>query len=180
MANEHEVEAAFRSGQQPDAVFSDVVHLYHERLYWVIRKMVLNHEDAHDLTQEVFIKAWEKRAQFKGDAKLFTWLYRIAVNAALEHLRKAKKRYFFSIDGEAPQAVLQLQSDPYFSGDEADRKFQEALLKLPEKQRLVFQMKYFEEMKYQDMSAVLDTSVGALKASYHHATQKLKQLLHLD
>ena len=151
--------------------FEQVVRQYSPQLYRQIRRMVYSHEDANDILQKTFIKAWTNREQFRGESKLSTWLYRIAVNEALNFLQRRKDTT--AID-EAPAAVVgRLRADAYFDGDEAELQLQEAIAGLPEKQRAVFLLKYYEDMKYEDMSRVMDTSVGALKASYHHAVKKI-------
>lgn len=151
--------------------FEQIVRQYSQPLYWQIRRMVFSHEDANDLLQESFIKAWNNLEQFRGESKLSTWLYRIVINETLNFLKRQKEHV--SIDSNEASIVNQLSGDPYFDGDETALQLQEAISKLPEKQRAVFTMKYYEEMKYEDMSRILDTSVGALKASYHHAVKKI-------
>lgn len=160
--------------------FNQLIRKYQERVYWHIRKMVIDHEDANDITQDVFIKAFKALSKFKGDSQLFTWLYRIATNECLNFLKKKNKRSFFSIQNEDLNLENKLKSGSYIDGDEAQMKLQLALLKLPEKQRLVFNMKYFEDMKYEEISQVLKTSVGGLKASYHHATKKIEEYIKSD
>jgi RNA polymerase sigma-70 factor (ECF subfamily) len=155
--------------------FSKLVSEYSEKLYWQIRKMVLSHDDANDILQDVFIKAWTNLENFRGDAKLTTWLYRIAINESITFLNKKRNQNNVSIDDEESLVFNTLSSDDYFDGDEAQLQLQQAIQSLPEKQRIVFQMKYFEEMKYEDMSEILGTSVGALKASYHHAVKKIEK-----
>lgn len=174
---EKELEAQFIAQKVTAADYAGVVKLYQERVYWLVRRMVLNHADADDVTQDIFIRIWEKKHQFKGQSALYTWIYRIATNTTLEHLRREKRKNWIPMHSEQNDRINQMQADVYFSGDEAEIKFQKALQTLPDKQRLVFQMKYFDEMKYEAMSEILDTSVGALKASYHHATQKIKHQL---
>ena len=151
------------------AAFSDMVKIYSEPLYWHIRRMVLNHDDANDLLQNTFIKAWTGIDGFMGNAKVLTWLYRIATNESLTFLNKASMTETEDTD----TCMSQLEADPYFDGDELQLRLQEALLTLPPKQRMVFNMKYYEEMKYEEMSTILGTSVGALKASYHIAVKKI-------
>ena len=153
--------------------FEEVVKEYSEPLYWQIRRMVLNHDDTNDLLQNTFVKAWTNLSQFRGEAKLSTWLYRIALNECLNFLNRQKAQKDLSIDDECA-IVNQLESDPYFDGDETQLLFQEAIHKLPDKQRIIFQMKYFQEMKYEDISEIMGTTVGALKASYHHAVKKIE------
>lgn len=164
---------------QKDA-FSEIVRAYSEKLYWVVRKMVLAHDDANDVLQNVFIKAWVNIDSFKGESMLSTWLYKIAVNESITFLNKQRTHQNISIDDTDTFLLSKMESDSYFDGDEMQKQFQQALLTLPEKQRLVFNMKYFDEMKYEEMSDVLGTSVGALKASYHHAVQKIKDFLSVN
>lgn len=142
--------------------------------------MVLDHDDANDVTQDVFIKAYKGLLKFREDAQLFTWLYRIATNECLNFLKKKNRKKIVAIEDEANFVESQLVSSGSISGDEIQLKLQQALLKLPEKQRLVFNMKYFDDMKYNDISAILNTSVGALKASYHHAVKKIEEILNGD
>lgn len=164
---------------QRDA-FAQVVSMYGEKLYWHIRKMVLNHDDANDLLQNTFLKAWMNLDYFRGDAKLSTWLYKIAINECITFLNKQRNQNNVSIDDTDVFLIERLKGDDFFDGDEAQSKLQQAILTLPEKQRLVFNMKYFDEMKYDDMSEILGTSVGALKASYHHAVKKVEEFLTKD
>ena len=167
----------FNAGENPDYAFGLIVKKYQEKLYWHIRKIVITHEDANDVIQETFIKVWNNLGKFRGDSKLFTWLFRIATNEALSHLKYSRKKtriHFIDLENKLQNT---LEGDIYFDGDETQLKFQKAILKLPEKQRLVFNMKYFDEMKYDEIAEILGTSVGALKASYHHAVKKIKEIL---
>ena len=157
--------------------FARVVAQYSKPLYWQIRKMVLSHDDANDLLQNTFLKAWGSIEYFRGDAKLSTWLYRIAVNETLTFLAREREQRNLKADDADNFLILNIESGPYFDGDRAQRILQEAIVQLPEKQRLVFNMRYFDEMKYEDMSEILGTSVGALKASYHHAAKKIEEYL---
>lgn len=159
-----------------NAAFSLVVRQYSQRIYWHIRHMVLSHEDADDIVQETFIKAWTNIEKFRGDSQISTWLYRIAINETLTFLNK---NHIDTISIDTPEGTVaeQLESDTLFNGDKADALFREAVQRLPEKQRLVFNMKYFEEMKYEEISEILGTSVGALKASYHIAVKKIEDFL---
>ena len=159
-----------------NAAFSLVVRQYSQRIYWHIRHMVLSHEDADDIVQETFIKAWTNIEKFRGDSQISTWLYRIAINETLTFLNK-NHIDTISIDTTEGAVAEQLESDTLFNGDKADALFREAVQRLPEKQRLVFNMKYFEEMKYEEISEVLGTSIGALKASYHIAVKKIEKFL---
>ncbi len=160
--------------------FNLLVRKYQERLYFHIRKMVLLHDDADDVLQQTFIKAWKNITKFRGDSQLYTWLYRIASNTCIDFLKDKKKRGYTSID-ELPQYYLNaIEDDPLFTGDEMEKEFQKALLQLPEKQRLVFNLKYFEELKYEEISQITGTSIGGLKASYHHAVEKIKAYIRQD
>ena len=157
--------------------FNQLVLKYQERLYWHIRKIVIGHDDADDVLQNTMIKVWRSLPDFRSDSSLFTWLYRIATNEALSFLRQKKKRTFAPWVDVEDRMSEQLESDPWFDGDEISLKLQQAILKLPEKQRIVFNMKYFDELKYKEMAGILDTSVGALKASYHLAVKKIEAML---
>lgn len=160
-----------------DKAFRQLVGKYQERVYWHVRKMVIDHEDSDDITQEVFIKVWNNLDKFEGKSQLYTWIYRIATNHCLNFLDKKKRRFMLPIHDITHELSEKLEDDPLLSGDEIQLKLHKALLKLPEKQRVVFNMKYFEEMSYQDISEVLGTSVGGLKASYHHAVKKIENIL---
>ncbi|MDR0834239.1 MAG: sigma-70 family RNA polymerase sigma factor [Candidatus Symbiothrix sp.] len=160
--------------------FEQIVNFYSENLYWKIRRMVLSHDDANDLLQNAFIKAWMSFDSFRGDAKLSTWLYKIAVNESITFLNKERAKNNVSLDDEATYLSENLTASDYFDGDEAQIKLQKAILTLPDKQRLVFNLRYFDEMPYEEMSGLLDTSVGALKASYHHASKKVEDFLQSD
>lgn len=160
-----------------NTALGQLIAKYQQRLYWHIRKIVINHDDSDDVLQNTFIKVWKGLSQFKGDSQLYTWLYRIATNEALSHLRQKQKMNTSSINSIEYQLSRELEDDAYFSGDAIQLKLQQAILTLPEKQRLVFNMRYYDEMPYEEMSAVLDTSVGALKASYHIAAKKIEELL---
>ncbi len=150
---------------------------YQERVYWHVRKMVIDHEDADDITQEVFVKIWSKIDQFRGDSSLFTWVYRIATNQCLNFLKKKKRRSFFSLNDHTQELENKLEANPLISGDEIQIKLQKAIIKLPEKQRLVFNMKYYDELKFDEIAEITKTSVGALKASYHHAVKKIEEFV---
>lgn len=156
-----------------EAAFRTLMETYGEKVYWLIRKMVLNHDDANDLAQSSFMKVWTNIQNFRGDARLSTWIYKIAVNEAINFLNKEKQRNNIIGEGEDSYLMSTLESDPYFDGDELQKKLQKAILALPEKQRLVFNMRYYDEMKYEEISEIVGTSVGALKASYHHALKKI-------
>ena len=156
--------------------FEQVVHLYSEQLYWQIRRIVLVHDDTDDVLQNVFLKAWNNIDSFRNDSKLSSWLYRIAVNESIDFIRQRKNTSNDIYESDAGIASA-LIADEYFDGDEIQARLQEAIATLPEKQRIVFNMKYFEEMKYSDMSDILGTTVGALKASYHIAVNKICDFL---
>lgn len=155
--------------------FRTLMEMYGEKLYWLIRKMVYSHDDANDLLQQSFMKAWSNLHNFRGDAKLSTWLYKIAVNESLSFLERERRRTTLSFDDEEASAARTATADSDLDGDELSRRLQQAIATLPDKQRLMFNMKYFDDMKYEEMSEILGTSVGALKASYHLATKKIEQ-----
>lgn len=177
---EEEIVKQLRDPAQQRDAFAQVVNFYGEKLYWQIRKMVLSHDDANDLLQNTFLKAWTNIDYFRGEAKLSTWLYKIAVNECLTFLSRQRAQNNVSIDDTDVFLLERLKGDDYFDGDAAQMKLQEAILTLPEKQRAVFNMKYFDEMKYEEMSEIFGTSVGALKASYHHAVKKVEEFLTKD
>ncbi|MCK5703831.1 MAG: sigma-70 family RNA polymerase sigma factor, partial [Cyclobacteriaceae bacterium] len=157
--------------------FNLLVRKYQQKMYWHIRKMVIDHDDADDLVQEVFVKVWKHIGNFREDAQLYTWIYRIATNECLNFLRKKRIRLFLPIHDVQNELAEKLDSSPYIDGDEIQLKLQKALLKLPNKQRMVFNMKYFDEMKYEEISEITGTSVGSLKANYHHAVKKIEKFL---
>lgn len=175
--NESEVLKLLQNADTQRKGFELIVSQYSEQLYWQIRRLVLSHEDANDLLQNTFIKAWVNIDSFRGESKLSTWLYRIALNECLTFLNKQRTVQLVSIDSDDTPFAQQLESDPYFPSDHIQLLFQKALLTLPEKQRMVFNLKYYQEMKYEDMSQIFGTSVGALKASYHHAVKKIAKFL---
>lgn len=160
-----------------DHLFRLIVDKFSERLYWHIRKMVVYHEDANDILQNTFIKAWRSLDSFRGESGLYTWLYRIATNESLTFLKRDTIKTFFSFTDSYKNVEDRLNADPYFSGDETQKLLYKAILSLPPKQRAVFKMRYFDDMKYEEISEVLNTSVGALKASYHHAYQKIQKII---
>ena len=157
--------------------FSLIVERYSTRLYWHIRRIVILHEDADDALQNTFMNAWKNISNFRKESSVFTWLYTIATNEALAILNKRNRRTQIPLDDLSNFFKNSLEGSSWFDGDEAEIKLQNAVLKLPEKQRLVFNLKYFDEMTYEEMSVVLKTSEGALKASYHHAVKKIENLL---
>ena len=151
--------------------FEQLVRLYSPQLYRQIRRMVYCHDDANDILQNSFLKAWSNLDFFRGDAKLSTWLYRIALNETLNFIQKKKET--IALDATSTSVINMLEADAYFDGDQTELQLQQAMSLLPEKQKIVFQLKYYEEMKYEEMSEILGTSIGALKASYHHAVKKI-------
>lgn len=175
--SDKELLEMFKSEAQKSLAFKQIVLKYQERVYWHIRKMVMNHDDADDLTQDVFIKIWNSLANFRGESGLYTWIYRIATNEVLAFIEKNKQRGGVPLQDVENSLSNSLRSDIYFDGDDAQLKLQQALETLPPKQRLVFNMKYFDEMKYEEIAEILSTSVGALKTSYHLATEKIKKFL---
>lgn len=164
----------YRSGRHEQA-FEQIVSSYTERLYWHVRRFVCSHDDTNDLLQDIFIKVWSAMPTFRGECQLYTWLYRIATNIVLNHLRKQRLRAMVSFDSATHILERKIDEDAHFNGDEMQRELHKAIQRLPEKQRLVFCFRYFDEMKYEDISEITDTSVGALKASYHHAYNKVKE-----
>jgi RNA polymerase sigma-70 factor (ECF subfamily) len=165
---------------QEEFAFSQLMQKYQQKVYGTIRRMVLNHDDANDITQDVFIKCWYKIAEFRGDSQIYTWLYRIATNETINFLNQKRRKMFIPMSKMEKQMARVLDDTTQFSGDEIEKKFQKALLKLPDKQRLVFNLRYYDEMEYQEMSKVLGTSEGALKASYHHAAKKVEKYIFYD
>jgi RNA polymerase sigma-70 factor (ECF subfamily) len=163
-----------RNPLQREEGFRILINLYKKRLYWHIRTLVLLHDDTDDVLQNTFIKIYRNIDKFRGDSALFTWMFRIATNESLSFLKTRAKKMNQSFEDVQEERVRNLKSDPYFDGDELELSLQEAIVRLPEKQQMVFRMKYFQEMKYEEMSQILGTSVGALKASYHHAKKKIE------
>lgn len=172
--DDKELLSMFRDEDSRSYAFNLIVRKYQERLYWHVRKIVISHDDADDVMQNTFLKVWNALDGFREESQLFTWLYRIATNEALTFLKKKRSRFFIPIGDVEQQLVTTLETSSNISGDEIEMRLQKAILTLPEKQRLVFNMKYFDNLKYEEMSEILNTSVGALKASYHHAVRKIK------
>lgn len=160
--------------------FNLLIRAYQQKVYWHTRKMVIDHDDADDVTQEVFIKVYKNLENFREDAQLYTWIYRIATNECLSFLQRKKRRFFLPIGDVSKELMGKLDNSPHIAGDEIQMKLQKALLTLPDKQRLVFNMKYFDDMSYEDISEITNTSVGALKASFHHAVKKIETFLTSD
>jgi len=166
--------------QNKEKAFALLLSRHKKDVYFVVRRLVLTHENADDVTQEVFIKVWKNLNTFRAEASLKTWLYKIASNEALMLLRKKKRAARFRFVSIESLLMESLKADTYFDGDEAESKLHEALLHLPEKQRLVFQLKYFEELSYKEIAEITSTTVGSLKASYHHAKEKIERQLNLS
>ncbi len=173
--NEEEIVEQLHDPSKCREAFGKVIAHYSEPLYWQIRRMVLNHDDTNDLLQNTFIKAWTNIENFRGDAKLSTWLYKIAINESITFINKEKAKNNVSIDDDDSFLINNLKADEWFDGDELKLQLQKAINQLPEKQRLVFNMRYYDELKYEEISEILGTTVGALKASYHHALKKIEQ-----
>lgn len=163
-----------------EAAFMQVVDRYSQRIYWTVRKIVVSHHDADDVVQNVFLKVWNSAGSFRGESGLFTWLYRIAVNESLSLIRSRRTGLFSSLDDGGGSFDRIVSSEGLFDGEEAERALARAVGRLPAKQRAVFTLRYWDEMPYEQMSAILDTSVGALKASYHHAVTKVEQWVRQD
>ncbi len=172
-----EILIKFRNASSKNDAFNQLVTKYQEKVYWVVRKMVIDHDDSHDLVQEVFIKVWKNLHKFNETSQLYTWIYRIATNECLTFLNKKRKRFFIGLTDIEQELASKIDSSSMIDGDEIQLKLQKALLKLPDKQRIVFNMKYYEDLKYEDISEITGTSVGALKASYHHAVKKIEEIL---
>lgn len=170
MTTDREILELYRGGGRQEA-FRLLVQEYRERLYWVVRRMVLDHDDTDDVLQNVFLKVWRSLDSFRGDARLYTWLYRIATNEAMTFLTQKQNR----VGAVSLEAASRLSTDPWFDGDQLQEALYKAIAKLPPKQKAVFNLRYFEEMPYEQIAHVLETSEGALKASYHHAYEKVKQ-----
>jgi RNA polymerase sigma-70 factor (ECF subfamily) len=173
-AQEAALQNALRDPAQRRAAFSQVMELYQERLYWQIRRMVINHDDARDLLQNTLMKAWQNLDQFRGDSKLSTWLYIIAQNEALGFLKRMAQEREQMVDDADGYLMAQAEADTNFDGDAVQRRLLKAIASLPDKQRQVFTLRYYDEMPYEEMSQMLGTSVGALKASYHFAAEKIE------
>ena len=173
--SDKELLVMFRSSETQHYAFNLIVRKYQERLYWHIRKLVIQHDDTDDVMQNTFLKVWGGLDGFREDSQLFTWLYRIATNEALTFLKKKKTKFMLPLVDYEQQLSSSLESSPHIDGSEIQLMLQKAILTLPEKQKLVFNMKYFDELKYDEISEILGTSVGALKASFHHAVKKIEK-----
>ncbi len=170
----------FRTTDRREESYTILIRRYQERLYWHIRRIVIDHDDANDILQNVFIKVWKSLDGFREDSQLFTWLYRIATNESITFLNSKKKRFYLPIEDVTKELKNKLTTSGNFSESKTELKLQEAILSLPEKQRIVFNLRYYDEMPYEEMSRVLGTSEGALKASFHHAVKKVEKFLLAD
>jgi len=178
--SDSELLELFRKGDNPNYAFNLLIRKYQKQVYWHVRRIIIDHDDSNDVVQNTFIKAWKNLDGFREDAQLYTWLYRIATNESINFLKQKRSWFFIPLKDVESQLVNTLLNDPYFNGNEIQLQLQKAILTLPEKQRIVFNMKYFEGIKYEDMSVILGTSVGALKASYHIAVKKIEKILKGD
>jgi len=176
-SDDNELVFRFKSGKNIEIPFTNIVKKYQEKLYWLIRRMVVDHDDANDILQNVFIKVWKNLNNFREDSQLYTWLFRIATNECLTFIDQKKRRALVSIDSESVYLINKIQAEKGFDANKLEWKLQVAIQKLPEKQKLVFMLRYYEEMPYEKMSSVLETSEGALKASYHHAVKKIEDFI---
>lgn len=177
MIDESKFLEQLQSNQHKEVAFRELITLYKERLYWHIRNIVKSHDDSDDVLQNTFIKIYKNIHNFKGDSKLYSWMYRIATNESLTFIKNRARQLQISNEEFQKLAIDNLKADVYFDGDDIQFKLQKAISRLPEKQQLVFNMKYFQDIKYKDMSTILDTSEGALKASYHIAVKKIEDYL---
>lgn len=178
--DDRELLDAFRNEATREQAFTKIVKKYQEKLYWHIRRLVINHEDANDVLQNMLIKVWNYLDNFREESNLYTWLYRIATNETLTFLEREKKRKSISISDEDTGLYNKLYAEKGFDANKLEWKLQQAIQSLPEKQRIVFNLRYYDEMPYEEMSKVLETSTGALKASYHHAVKKVEEFLKKD
>jgi len=177
MAGDDELLEQFRTDSTKEAGFTAIIKKYQERLYWHVRRMVVDHDDANDVLQNVFIKVWNGLANFREDARLYTWLYRIATNESLTFLEQKKKKASVSLSDVEEGLSNTIRADKDFDAKKLEWKLQLAIQQLPDKQRLVFNMRYYDELSYSEISQILDTSEGALKASYHHAVKKIEDFI---
>lgn len=175
--SDSEILLKFKDENTKSYAINLLVQKYQSRLYWHIRRMVIDHDDANDVVQNTFIKVYKNLQNFKEESKLYTWLYKIATNESMTFLKQKRSKFIIPINDVEYQLSNTLKDDSLFTGDEIQLKLQKAILTLPEKQRLVFNMKYYDELQYDEMSEILGTSVGALKASFHHAVTKIEKYL---
>jgi RNA polymerase sigma factor (sigma-70 family) len=176
--SDEELLASFADPSKKEVAFTKLIRRDQKKIYWFIRRMVIDHADANDLVQDVFIKVWNGISSFRNESSITHWIYRIAMNVTLTFLERKKRKYdTTSFDDAAQELIGKLHTGNYIDGDQLQLKLQEAILTLPEKQRIVFQFRYYEEMPYEEMSRLLETSEGALKASYHHAAKKIEEFI---
>ena len=175
--HDSELLVQFRNPSTRERAFTAIIKKYQERLYWHIRRMLVDHEDTNDVLQNVFIRVWNGLDNFREDAQLYTWLYRIATNESLTFIEQQKKKASVSLDDVEGSISNKIKADKYFDPNKLEWKLQVAIQQLPEKQRVVFNLRYYDEMPYEEMSKVLETSEGALKASYHHAVKKIEDYI---
>lgn len=181
---DREILDLFHSGSGKERAFTILIETHQQKVYWHIRRMVKSHDDANDVLQNTFIKVWNALENFRADSQLFTWIYRIATNETITFLNSKTKKATIAFDGNdseedegyAPSSYIKGESNP-IDGEDIQKRLQRAIDSLPEKQKIVFNLRYYDEMPYEQMSEVLDTSIGALKASYHHAAQKIEKIL---
>lgn len=172
-----ELVELFRDVDKKHYAFNLLVRKYQEKVYYFVRRLVVDHDDSDDVVQNIFIKVWNNLDSFREDSKLFTWLYRIAVNESLSFLKSKQLRSYLSLSSPEAMMVKSLRDDPYFDGQEIQKRLREAIIRLPKKQQLVFNMRYYDDLSYDEMSEILGTSVGALKASYHFASKKIEDFV---
>ena len=176
-ADDKELLNEFRQAETKEKAFTAIIKKYQEKLYWHIRRMVVDHDDANDVLQNMFLKVWNGLNNFREDSQLYTWLYRIATNESLTFLEQSKKRSSISLSDVQSGLENKVVADKNFDANKLEWKLQLAIQQLPEKQRVVFNLRYYDEMPYEEMSRVLETSEGALKASYHHAAKKIEEYI---
>jgi RNA polymerase sigma-70 factor (ECF subfamily) len=176
-ASDTELLVQFRNPATKERAFTAIIKRYQEKLYWHVRRMVIDHDDANDVLQNVFVRVWNGLENFREDSQLYTWLYRIATNECLTYIEQQKKRMSVSLDEVDTGLSNKVRADSHFDANRLEWKLQLAIQQLPEKQRIVFNLRYYDEMPYEEMSRVLDTSEGALKASYHHAVKKIEDYI---
>ena len=177
--SDNELLELFKNENSRNFGFNLLINKYQQRVYWLIRRMVIDHNDAEDVTQNTFLKVWQGLDNFRNESALFSWIYRIATNEALNFLKHKRFKFFIPIENVSEQLSQTIENDELFDGDEIEKKLQKAILTLPDKQRLVFNMKYYDDLKYEEISEIIGTSVGALKASYHHAVKKIENFMQI-
>ncbi len=179
MIEDEEIIACFHTKNQKEEAFRELVDKYKEKFYWHIRKIVLSHEDADDVLQNTFIKIWQGLNEFRYESKLSTWMYRIATNEAINFLNEKRRKVYGNSVEITAMLENTLEGDVYFNGDRIQEELQKAVLRLSERQRLVFNMKYFDDMSYEDIAEILEVAVGTLKATYHNAVKKIEECMRI-